>query len=153
MGLRTVPQIFIHGRHVGGYEELAALEREGKLECLARRDAPRGYCLARHDPFARPALPRRAGAAPLGPLGRANLEMAEALIRRAAQGGAVYVQTPENTALMELKPELTIQAAQSEEPASRSSGSERSPPSSAFIFMSARSPSSSTVRASPTALI
>ena len=44
-----------------------------------------------------------------------NLEMAETLIRRAAQGGAVYVQTPENTALMELKPELTIQAAQSED--------------------------------------
>ena len=31
-GLRTVPQIFIHGRHVGGYDELAALEREGKLD-------------------------------------------------------------------------------------------------------------------------
>jgi glutaredoxin 3 len=31
-GMRTVPQIFIHGRHVGGYRELAALEREGKLE-------------------------------------------------------------------------------------------------------------------------
>ena len=30
-GLPTVPQIFIHGRHVGGYDELAALEREGKL--------------------------------------------------------------------------------------------------------------------------
>jgi glutaredoxin 3 len=30
-GLCSVPQIFIHGRHVGGYEELAALEREGKL--------------------------------------------------------------------------------------------------------------------------
>ena len=30
-GLRTVPQIFIHGHHVGGYDELAALEREGKL--------------------------------------------------------------------------------------------------------------------------
>ncbi len=30
-GRRTVPQIFIHGRHVGGYDELAALEREGKL--------------------------------------------------------------------------------------------------------------------------
>jgi predicted amidohydrolase len=43
-----------------------------------------------------------------------NLEFAEALIRRAAQGGAVYVQTPENTALMELDPVLTIKAAQSE---------------------------------------
>jgi glutaredoxin 3 len=31
-GLRTVPQIFIHGGHVGGYDELAALEREGKLD-------------------------------------------------------------------------------------------------------------------------
>ncbi len=27
-----MPQIFIHGRHVGGYDELAKLEREGKLD-------------------------------------------------------------------------------------------------------------------------
>lgn len=33
-GRRTVPQIFVHGRHVGGYDELAALEREGKLDAL-----------------------------------------------------------------------------------------------------------------------
>jgi predicted amidohydrolase len=45
----------------------------------------------------------------------ANLEMAEGLIRRVAQTGAVYVQTPENTGLMELKPELTVKAAQSEQ--------------------------------------
>ena len=45
----------------------------------------------------------------------ANLETAERLITRAVQGGAVYVQTPENTALMELNPELTLQAAQTEE--------------------------------------
>ena len=31
-GLRSVPQIFIYGRHVGGYDELAALEREGRLD-------------------------------------------------------------------------------------------------------------------------
>ncbi len=31
-GLRTVPQIFIHGRHVGGYDELAMLEHAGKLD-------------------------------------------------------------------------------------------------------------------------
>jgi glutaredoxin 3 len=30
-GRRTVPQIFIDGLHVGGFEELAALDREGKL--------------------------------------------------------------------------------------------------------------------------
>ena len=33
-GLRTVPQIFIHGRHVGGYDELAALERDGMLDAV-----------------------------------------------------------------------------------------------------------------------
>jgi glutaredoxin 3 len=31
-GARTVPQIFIHGRHIGGYDELAMLERAGKLD-------------------------------------------------------------------------------------------------------------------------
>jgi predicted amidohydrolase len=45
----------------------------------------------------------------------ANLQRAEDLIRRAAQGGALYVQTPENTAIMELNPELVLQAAQTEE--------------------------------------
>jgi predicted amidohydrolase len=44
----------------------------------------------------------------------ANLEQAEVLIRRAGQGGAVYVQTPENTAIMELEPELMLEAAQTE---------------------------------------
>ncbi len=45
----------------------------------------------------------------------ANVRSAEALIRRAAQGGAVYVQTPENTAMMELKPELVLKAAETEQ--------------------------------------
>ena len=31
---RTVPQIFIGETHVGGSDELAALEREGKLDAL-----------------------------------------------------------------------------------------------------------------------
>lgn len=31
-GRRTVPQIFIDGRSIGGYEELAALARRGELE-------------------------------------------------------------------------------------------------------------------------
>lgn len=33
-GRRTVPQIYIGERHVGGYDELAALERAGKLDPL-----------------------------------------------------------------------------------------------------------------------
>lgn len=30
-GRRTVPQIFINERHVGGYQDLASLDRENKL--------------------------------------------------------------------------------------------------------------------------
>ena len=30
----TVPQIFINGRHIGGADELDALERGGKLDAL-----------------------------------------------------------------------------------------------------------------------
>lgn len=33
-GGRTVPQIFIDGKHVGGCDELYALERAGKLDTL-----------------------------------------------------------------------------------------------------------------------
>lgn len=30
----TVPQIFINGQHIGGSDELAALDREGRLDSL-----------------------------------------------------------------------------------------------------------------------
>jgi glutaredoxin 3 len=33
-GQRTVPQIFIDGTHVGGYDDLAAASRSGKLAQL-----------------------------------------------------------------------------------------------------------------------
>lgn len=33
-GRTTVPQIFIGGRHVGGCDDLMALERAGKLDAL-----------------------------------------------------------------------------------------------------------------------
>ena len=33
-GRRTVPQIFIGETHVGGYDDLNALERAGKLDAL-----------------------------------------------------------------------------------------------------------------------
>lgn len=48
-GLRTVPQIFIHGRHVGGYDELAALEREGRLDDWLA-DALRTYAPGSREP-------------------------------------------------------------------------------------------------------
>ena len=31
-GARTVPQIFVNDQHVGGFEELAAADRSGKLK-------------------------------------------------------------------------------------------------------------------------
>lgn len=33
-GRRTVPQIFINGQHVGGYDDMAALDRAGKLDVM-----------------------------------------------------------------------------------------------------------------------
>jgi glutaredoxin 3 len=33
-GRTTVPQIFIDGAHIGGSDDLAALEREGRLDAL-----------------------------------------------------------------------------------------------------------------------
>lgn len=33
-GARTVPQIFVGDTHVGGSDELASLERQGKLDAL-----------------------------------------------------------------------------------------------------------------------
>jgi glutaredoxin 3 len=40
-GRMTVPQIFIGSTHVGGYDDVAALDRAGKLDpLLGRDDAP-----------------------------------------------------------------------------------------------------------------
>jgi glutaredoxin 3 len=38
-GRRTVPQIYIGGRHVGGYDDLVALDRAGKLTPLLAGDS------------------------------------------------------------------------------------------------------------------
>ena len=35
-GKKTIPQIFFNDHHVGGYEELRALEKENKLENLLK---------------------------------------------------------------------------------------------------------------------
>lgn len=36
-GRRTVPQIFIGDTHIGGYDDMAALERRGQLDPLLSR--------------------------------------------------------------------------------------------------------------------
>jgi glutaredoxin 3 len=41
-GRRTVPQIFIGDRHVGGYDDLADLEFSGKLDPLLMLRQPDG---------------------------------------------------------------------------------------------------------------
>lgn len=38
-GARTVPQIFIDGQYIGGYEELAAAAHDGRLAALAGASA------------------------------------------------------------------------------------------------------------------
>jgi glutaredoxin 3 len=38
-GRRTVPQIYIGEQHVGGYDDLAAVDREGRLQVLLQ-DGP-----------------------------------------------------------------------------------------------------------------
>lgn len=35
-GRTTVPQVFIDGRHIGGSDDLAALDAEGQLDALLR---------------------------------------------------------------------------------------------------------------------
>lgn len=38
-GRRTVPQIFIGEKHVGGYDDLAALDRSGELDALLQQQS------------------------------------------------------------------------------------------------------------------
>jgi glutaredoxin 3 len=39
-GRRTVPQIFIDGRHIGGFDDLSALDEAGELDRLLAAPAP-----------------------------------------------------------------------------------------------------------------
>lgn len=39
-GRRTVPQIFIDDFHVGGFDDLASLDRAGKLDALLHPQTP-----------------------------------------------------------------------------------------------------------------
>ena len=39
-GRRTVPQIFIDGRHIGGFDDLSALDKAGELDPLLAAPSP-----------------------------------------------------------------------------------------------------------------
>jgi glutaredoxin 3 len=41
-GRTTVPQIFIDGRHVGGSDDLAELERNGQLDAMLQGEGAEG---------------------------------------------------------------------------------------------------------------
>ena len=41
-GRITVPQIFIDGRHVGGSDDLAELDRDGRLDSILQGEAAAG---------------------------------------------------------------------------------------------------------------
>jgi glutaredoxin 3 len=41
-GRTTVPQIFINGRHVGGSDDLAELERGGRLDPMLQEESAEG---------------------------------------------------------------------------------------------------------------
>jgi glutaredoxin 3 len=45
-GMRTVPQIFINGRSVRGFEDVAALEKQGELDRLLREPPSNDSVLA-----------------------------------------------------------------------------------------------------------
>jgi glutaredoxin 3 len=47
-GQRTVPQVFINNRPVGGFSDISALDQAGELDGLLRQDPPEGL----------PALPQ-----------------------------------------------------------------------------------------------
>lgn len=40
-GRRTVPQIFINDRHIGGFDDLSALDQAGELDELLAAPAPK----------------------------------------------------------------------------------------------------------------
>ena len=99
-GRMTVPQIFIGATHVGGCDELYALDDAGKLDpLLAGEGQP-------HDDATDRDLPRRPDPDALGPRARRPISTPPCeLIGEAKAAGADYVQTPEMTNIMEVKRE------------------------------------------------
>ena len=144
-GRRTVPQIFINDTHVGGYDELAELERAGEARCAARRSRRsllppplfRGNDLdrGRH-------IPRRPGATQLGPRRRAEYgDGRGADPPRRGRTARSTCRRPRTPSIMELETDRLLVRDRHRGAVRRRFGSfGRSPRSLAFGCMSARSP-------------
>ncbi len=91
----TFPQIFIGGAHVGGCDELYALDRAGKLDSAA--GGRKGSDMTTETTFIAAMIQMRTGLLP-----EPNLDQATKLIREAAAQGASFVQTPEVSNMMQV---------------------------------------------------
>ena len=88
-GRTTVPQIFIDGEHIGGCDELVALDRAGKLD-------PKLGIGGMSGPFTAACVQLTAG-----PDIEPNLRQVADLVRRARDAGADFIMTPEVSNLIE----------------------------------------------------
>ena len=91
----TFPQIFIGATHVGGCDELYALDREGKLDGLLASEERE--LMSNDAIFTAAMVQMRTGLLP-----EPSLEQGIELIREAAAQGADYVLTPEVSNMMQL---------------------------------------------------
>ena len=101
-GRTTVPQIFIGATHVGGCDDLHALEEAGKLDPLL---AGEGQTRMSAGNFKAAMIQMRSGLTPA-----ANIDDAARLIGEAKSAGADYVQTPEMTNILARKREQLFAA-------------------------------------------
>ena len=104
----TFPQIFIGATHVGGCDELYALDRAGKLDALLA--SRKGLLMSAGSTFTAAMVQMRTGLLP-----EPSLEQGIKLIREAAAQGADYVLTPEVSNMMQLNRKALFEHLASEE--------------------------------------
>jgi GrxC family glutaredoxin len=104
----TFPQIFIGDTHVGGCDELYALDREGKLDAMLAGEEAKLPSTGLS--FTAAMVQMRTGLLP-----EPSLAQATKLIREAAARGADYVQTPEVSNMMQVNRKALFEHLASEE--------------------------------------
>ena len=105
----TFPQIFIGETHIGGCDELYALDREGKLDGMLAGEKA-FFMSAGANMFTAAMVQMRTSLLP-----EPSLEQGIKLIREAVAKVADYVQTPEVSNMMQLNRKALFEHLQSEE--------------------------------------